>query len=88
MNECFSRFRFYISSLAHIFLSLFASPKILTGLDMNEIMNLSSILVMAHNPYFQASLWRKRFGSRQSAPDPRSLARSGTGWVGEEHRGR
>ena len=37
--QCFSRFRFYINSLAHIFISLFASPKIFNRLDMNEGMN-------------------------------------------------
>ena len=34
MFSMFSRFLFYISSLAHIFLSLFASPKIFNRLDM------------------------------------------------------
>ena len=37
--QCFFSFHFYINSLAHIFLSLFASPNIFNRLDMNEWMN-------------------------------------------------
>ena len=46
----FSLFRFYINSLAHIFLSLFASPNIFNRLDMNEKMNQKGKSAF-HNPF-------------------------------------